>query len=335
MFSPDPVAFSAALTATAKVFLMGFAGYFLVWRGLLKPDALVGFSSLVANLTLPCLIFHRFSAQFDPQTFPHWWVILLAGAALQCFQIALGWVLSRRLKPENGRDEYVMLLGFQNAGFFVLPMLQALLPPAEFDRATVWLFVFIIFFNAALWPLGTRVLLKERGFNFKKTLFSPPLFWTIVALICFGPLHDWFEILRPTMVWKMFLGGTSPGAIELLGDLTVPLATLILGASIGQTAQNGWRGFAGKTTALELNFWKLFALPLLGLLLIEFWPTSLFQNDRSLRLLVMLQFSAPVAVNVAVFCQQFGYPMRLIPATSLVSYALCVFTVPFWVALVL
>ncbi len=326
-------AFLLALIATAKVFFMGLAGYVLVARGVLRTEALGAFSSLVANLTLPCLILARFSQQFDPHLFPFWWVLVLAGAALQVFQIALGLGLSRRRSPEQGRGEMVMLLGFQNSGFFVLPMLQGLLPPSEFGRAAVLLFLFIIFFNASFWPVGTRVLLHKNGFDLKRALLAPPTLATLVALVVFGALHDFSHGFSHTLVWNVLFGGASPGALALLGDLTTPLATLVLGGTIGQTAARGLAGFANKGVALEVSFWKMFALPALGFALIHFFPTVF--ADRSLRLMIMLQFAAPVAMNIAIFCQQYRLPMRLTPAVCLLTYALCLLTVPFWVALVL
>ena len=312
---------------------MGAAGFWIVWRGLISPAGVAGAATLVANLALPCLIFQQFAAQFDPARFSNWWVWGLAGAAMQCAQISLGWLLSRRLKPEQGRDEMTMLLGFQNAGFFVLPMLQSLLPTADFNRAAIYLFVFIIFFNGILWPTGHRVLLKTGALDWKSIVLAPPTLWTIIALFAFGLLHDQTLGLRETLLWHSLLGnGTAPGAVTLISQITIPLATVILGATIAQTVRAG--NFNNPRFAGEIALWKLAAWPLVGLAIIKFWPGPLF-DDRALRLLIMLQFSVPTSTTVAVFCQQHNYSMKLTPAASLACYALCVITIPFWIALVL
>ena len=327
--------FFAALTATLKIFLMGAAGYFIVWRGLLAPAGVAGLASLVANLTLPCLIVQSFARQFDPAQFPNWWVVALAGTALQVAQIGLGWALSRRLKPAQGRDEMTMLLGFQNSGFFVLPMLQGIFVGAEFNRAAIYLFVFIIFFNGALWPAANRVLLKTSAFDWKRILLTPPTLATLVALFVFGVFHAQTLGMRDNLLWHSLIGNAAtgaPGALQLIGDTTIPLATIVLGAAIAQTVRAG--DFANPRVAAEVTFWKLIAWPLIGLLIIKFWPGTLF-DDRVLRLLIMLEFSAPVSTAIVVFCQQNNYPMKLMPAACLTCYALCVITIPFWVALVL
>ncbi len=328
-------AFVAALTATLKVFLMGAAGYFVVWRGLLQPAGVSALAALIANLALPCLIFQRFAIQFDPAQFPRWWVLALAGAMLQLTQLGLGWLLSRRLTPAQGRDEMTMLLGFQNSGFFVLPLLQSLLQPDEFNRAAIVLFVFIIFFNGSLWPIGNRVLLKQRGFDWKSIVLAPPTLWTIISLIVFGLFHAQTLFMRDSLLWHSIIGGGvggAPGAIQLIGDTTIPLATIVLGATIAQTVRAG--NFSNPRLAGEVAFWKLAAWPLLGLALIKFWPGPLF-DDRVLRLIIMLEFSVPVSTNIVVFCQQKNYQMKLMPAASLACYALCILTIPFWIALIL
>ena len=336
MLTPETgAAFESALTATLKIFLMGAAGFWVVWRGLLAPTAVAGVATLVAGLALPCLIVQQFALQFDPAQFPRWWVLALAGMGMQCVQIALGWLLARRVRPERGRDEMTMLLGFQNAGFFVLPMLQGLLPAAEFSRAAIFLFVFIIFFNGTLWPAGNRVLLKTNALDWKSIVLAPPTLWTLISLVIFGLFHGQTLALRETLLWHSLIGGGAsgaPGAVALIGNATIPLATIVLGATIAQTVRAG--NVSQPRLAAEISFWKLAAWPLLGLALIKFWPGPLF-DDRVLRLLVMLEFAAPTSTTVAVFCQQHNYPMKLTPAVSLVCYALCVLTIPFWIALVL
>ncbi|BCM89399.1 hypothetical protein IAD21_01245 [Abditibacteriota bacterium] len=326
-------AFELALSATGKVFLMGVAGYLLIAYGVLKDESLNAFSGLVAYLTLPCLILSSFSAHFDTKGYPYWWQLVLAGAALQVVQIAIGWLVSRRYSREQGRDELIMLIGFQNSGFFVLPMLQGLVPGKEFGHASVLLFLFIIFFNASFWPVGTRVLLRQRGFDLKRILLAPPTLATFVALVLFGLLPGPSHAFQKTLLGGMLFGTDSPGALTLLGNLTVPLATLVLGGTIGQVSSRGLSGFGINGATIEIALWKLVLIPAVGWLIIHFIPGMFL--DRSLRLLTMLEFSAPMAMNVAIFCQQYNIPMKLTPISCLFCYALCLLTVPFWCALVL
>ncbi len=322
-------AFISAATATAKVFAVGAIGFYAVWRRWVSSEALSGMSALVAFITLPCLIFTRFAAQFDARTFPGWWQIALVGMGLQIAAVGLGALIARR----HQNPETTMLIGFQNAGFFVLPMLQALLSPAAFGRAALQLFVFIIFFNSSLWIVGNYVLLHKREINWRRIVFSPPAFATICSLILFGLCHDAAHHFESSTLWQIFLGGgksPAPGALQLVGDLTVPLATLILGGAIAGTLA-AKSGIVGRRQSLEIALWKLVFIPLCGYGLLQIVPV----HDPTLRLLWMLECAAPPAINVTVFCQQTGYPMKTTPTASLICYALSIVSVPFWVALVL
>ena len=75
---------------------------------------------------------------------------------------------------------------------------------------------------------------------------------------------------------------------------------------------------------------RLIVVPFIGYFVVRTW----FSADHVVGLLLMLQFASPPAIALAVFGQQNRLEMKLIPATCLLSYILCLLTVPFWVALV-
>ena len=322
-------AFIPALIATLKVFAIGTAGYFLVLRNWINPQGLQALGQLVALLTLPCLIFYRFATKFDPQVFPDWWKFALIGAGITIFSLLLGKLVAWR----HQNEEATMLVGFQNAGFFVLPMLQALLPAQEYQRASLLLFVLIIPFNASLWLAGSILLLKSRSFDLKM-LFTPPFVATLGSLILFGIFHDWIHQWDKSLLMQVLFGDLqpngTPGAMQQIGDLTVPLATLSLGGSI---AINLRGRMEYKRAAVEVSVMRLVVAPLVGLFIIPYLQRWLGHSDRVVWLLLMLQFASPPAIALAVFAQQHNYTMRLIPAASLLSYILCLLTVPFFVAL--
>jgi predicted permease len=320
--------FFVALVGTAKVFAIGSAGFILVRRGWLPADGLQALGQLVACLTLPCLIFYRIATRFDPQTFPDWWKYALIGAAITIFGLLMGKLVALR---HGNNDEATMLIGFQNAGFFVLPMLQALLPTHDYERGSLLLFMLVMPFNASLWVVGSWLLLKRRDFQWQ-TLFTPPFVATIAALFIYGLFHDWMHRWDNTLLVQVLFGEAHSdgaiGAVQQIGDLTVPLATVTLGGSI---AANVRGRMEYKRAVTEIVLMKLVILPLLGYFLLLYW---LGRDDYTVWLLLMLQFASPPAVALAVFAQQHGFPMRLIPAACLLSYIACLVTVPFFIALV-
>jgi len=321
-------AFSSALTGTAKVFAVGAAGFWVVHRKLIPREALSALGHLVARLTLPCLVFTSFASGFDPAKSPGWWKLAVISACITLLGLGLGKLLAFRHKNE----EATMLVGYQNSGFFVLPLLQALLTPALFRHASSLLFVFVIPFNASLWPVGAWVVLKKREFNLR-ALISPPTIATLAALVIYGLFHDFSHRFDNALLVQILIGGRSPGALQLIGDITTPLATIVLGGTIASQLRHGTGGIGSKRAAFEVSMVKLLVLPAIGYTLLRYCTFLNPTGDATLALLLMLEFAAPPGVNVAVFLQQHGYPARLLPSACLISYVACLITVPLWVAL--
>lgn len=329
--------FGVALVGTLKVFAMGLAGFIFVRRGWLHTSGLQVIGRLVAWLTLPCLIIYRFAISFDPETFPDWWKFVLIGLAITIGGLLLGKPIALR---HDNNDEATLLVGFQNAGFFVLPMLQALLPEAEYSRGALMLFMLIIPFNASLWFCGSWALLHKKTFEWR-TILTPPLGATIFALVFYGLLHDWTHGFNDTIPMQVLFGdsegGSDVGAVQLIGDLTVPLATILLGASIADSVRGRLSDMSGKRAALEVTLMKMVIYPAIGYGLLRFIGTldgTEYWRDSTVLVLLILQFASPPAIALSVFAQQHGYPAKFIPLACLISYIVCLVTVPLFVALV-
>lgn len=329
--------FGVALVGTLKVFAMGLAGYIFVKLGWLETQGLQVIGRLVAWLTLPCLIIYRFAVGFDPQTFPGWWKFVFIGTFITIGGMLLGKIVAVR---HHNNDEATLLVGFQNCGFFVLPMLQALLPPAEYSRGVLMLFMLTIPFNSSLWFCGNWFLLHKKNFDWK-TLLTPPLCATVFSLVAYGLFHDWTHTFNATIPMQVLFGNTNVpgdvGAMQLIGDLTIPLATILLGASIADSLRGPVADLEGKRAALEVTFMKMVLYPALGygaLRLVGSFDGTQYWRDPTVLVLLILQFAAPPATALSVFAQENDYAAKFMPLACLISYIVCLVTVPFFVALV-
>ena len=123
--------------------------------------------------------------------------------------------------------------------------------------------------------------------------------------------------------------------MQLIGDLTVPLATIVLGASIGADLPEKLNQLQWKRATLEVMFVKMLLYPFIGWLVLRgFLPSIAQGGDRVIWVLLMLEFASPPAINVGVFARQQGYEMRYIPAACLLCYGIGMLTIPFWIALI-
>ncbi|MEO6907100.1 MAG: AEC family transporter [Abditibacteriaceae bacterium] len=327
--------FWLAALATAKVFAVGFAGFLLMRFKILNERGLRSLGQLVALLTMPCLVIYSFATGFDPATIPGWWVFALIGFGITVFGMALGKILAWRYDDE----EATMLIGFQNAGYFVLPMLAALLPNQEYIRTSLLLFVLVIPFNTVLWFMGSVLLLRKPGWN-PSTILTPPFVATVFSLIVYGLGHHWIHQFDGSFLVQILFGSStatigtaaSVGAMQQIGGLTIPLAMLVLGGSIAANVQGK---IEFKRAVAATTIMKLVIMPLFGYVILRFVMGPPTPENTAIYVLLMLQFCAPPGTNLTIFSQQYGYKMRLIPAVCLASYILCLLTVPFFVALVL
>ncbi len=329
--------FGVALVGTLKVFVMGLAGVVFVRCGWLETKGLQIIGRLVAWLTLPCLIIYRFAVGFDPQTFPGWWKFVFIGTLITLGGMALGKIVALR---HGNNDEATLVVGFQNCGFFVLPMLQALLPPQEYSRGVLMLFMLTIPFNASLWFCGNWFLLHKKTFDWK-TLLTPPLCATVFSLVAYGIFHDAMQTFNATIPMQVLFGDAKTigdvGAIQMIGDLTIPLATILLGASIADSVRGPVADLEGKRAALETTFLKMILYPIIGygiLRLVGSFDGNQYWRDPTVLVLLILQFAAPPATALSVFAQENNYIPKFIPLACLISYIVCLATVPFFVALV-
>lgn len=290
-------AFGAALVATLKVFAIGATGYVAVRRRWIDENGLGTLGQLVALITLPCLIWYRFATKFDPQTFPDWWKYALVGTAITVFGLLLGKIVALR---HGHNDEATMLVGFQNAGFFVLPMLQALLPRKDYDRGSLLLFVLIIPFNASLWMAGSWFLLKKRGFDWR-ALLTPPFVATVVVVAIYGLFHDALHAYDNSLVTQVLFGDAqSNGAVQQIGDLTVPLANLTLGGSIAASVRGR---IEYKRAVVEVALMRQIVAPLAGFFLLQHFVGK---GDYVVWLLLMLQSDAAQELANAWIQQRFA-----------------------------
>jgi predicted permease len=329
------LSFWLAALATAKVFAVGLAGFALIRLRIIGPRGLRALGQLVALLTMPCLVIYRFATSFDPSAIPGWWVFALIGFAITLFGMALGKIVAWRYDNE----EATMLIGIQNAVNLVLTMLAALLPNQEYVKASLLLFVLVIPFNSTLWFMGSVLLLRKPGWN-PATILTPPFVATVFSLIVYGLGHQWVHQFDNSFIVQTLFGSraaaigsaASVGAMQQIGDLTIPLAMLVLGGSI---AANVHGKIEFKRAVAATTIMKLVIMPLFGYVFLRFAMGRPTTENTAIYVLLMLQFCAPPGTNLTIFSQQYGYKMRLIPAVCLASYILCLLTVPFFVALVL
>jgi predicted permease len=318
-------AFSETFLAILRIFFIVLAAGFLVRKKIITQSHIQGLTAATVNVFLPCLIFSNIVANFEPGSLKIWWVLPLAAVLLSALGLGLGAVLFYRELP--AKKNMLALTSIQNAGYLILPI-GAVVYADKFNTFALYCFLFILGISPILWRVGKYLCTSGAGENLSwKGLITPPFVANIIGLaLVFAGLRPVF--INPNNQTEYSLPHSLFQAVELLGEATVPLATFILGAVLGSIV---FRLRPYWFDALRTVAVKLFILPLLTiwlLLYLDWGPTYPLLAD-----FLVLQAASPPATGLILQVRNYGGDEQKISSLMLISYILCVVTLPFWLAL--
>jgi len=320
MFEIFTTAFSETFLAVLRVFVIIVAAGLLVRRGVITQQQIKSLTAVTVNVFLPCLIFSNVVQTFDPGELTFWWILPVSAVVMIAFSILVAAVAFRRELPD--KKNLLALSSIQNSGYLILPV-GAVIYADQFDKFALYCFLFILGMSPVLWSFGkylttsgTREKMSWRG------LLTPPFMANLVGLffvftrlnrVLTNPDHDiCHSILQAT---------------DLLGGATVPLASFILGAILGSIA---FRLRPYLYDAVRVLAVKLIITPMVVILILYY-----FQWCASYSLLAdffVLQAAAPPATGLILQVRNYGGDEQKISSLMLVSYILCVVSMPFWLA---
>ena len=298
--------FQQSFQAVAILLGIGVFGFWIVSRQIVPAQALKFLSPLALEIALPCLIFARITRQFELRSYPHWWLLPLAWLAFTV-GAALFTALVMLLSRPSTRSEFGMTLFYQNAIFVPLVILTEMF--GSDSQVVVKLFFFVMFFSALLfatypWFFGTGSCQRSIG-----KIFHPVLLVTGLAI---GGRLAGIQVYIPEFILS---------AMEMVGQMTVPLLMLILGGSIYVDMQEH-----GKVHYLEVAkfvFLKNLLLPFvtLGVLV-------LIKPGYDIALIVLLQSAVPPVTAAPVLTKRAGGDSALVSQFLVASFLVSLISLP-------
>jgi len=306
--------FLATLSALAKIALIiGFSAW-LVRKKIFDESHTRAITAVVVNLALPCLIFSNVVKYFQVSAFPHWWKFPLIGAAMVLCVLALAWLVFSRTGP--ARNTLIALATLQNAGYLVLPMGEVLFPH-EFERFSIYVFLMLLAYMPLLWSLGVFLISHRQGMKLKPSyVFNAPFCAMALAL---GLVFTGLAPVVPELILE---------PVELVGASCVPLATVVLGLTMGMLHVNRLPSFFNVARVVGI---KLVAVPLIMFCLLKY--TS-FSSGSLENAFWILEASSPPATALALQAIHFGGDEKLVCGILVICYLVALFTIPLFFSLV-
>lgn len=303
----------ATFLAILKIFLVVLLAGMLFRRRILTDAMVTALTKVTIVLFLPCLILDKILTSLSPEEFPLWWTLPLASIVMALAGLGLAYGVFFRELPE--KRSMLAVASMQNAGYLILPV-GAALYPEQFDEFALYVSLFIVGFNPILWSIGKLLATNggPRGAEWRGML-NPPL---VACLSAIALVMTGLSRLIPAPVLE---------TIELLGEGAVPTATVVLGAMLGGMSLRLRPHLWDAARAMTVKYGLLPALTVAVLSATDIGVT----NPLLARFLVLQAASAP-AVGLILQVRAYGGDEQKVGTVMLVSYILCVVSLPVWLA---
>ncbi|MGA2976793.1 MAG: AEC family transporter [Spirochaetia bacterium] len=293
------------------------------------PRALMqGLSRITGNVALP-LYFFVTLAKTNTADLRAGWVFPIIAAAV----ILLGLMISAtlfRLLPMNDAERRagMAMCSFGNASYIPLGLMEIFpvtLPviASTFSQKTVSLYIgtYLLVNSPLQWTLGNYLLTGAGRRPKLNELITPPFVGILagLAVVAFGVQGTLQDIRLPFFHVMV--------SLEKVGNLTVPLIMISLGAMIGEitiTRETG-RGLAAM--ALGVSAVRFFCLPLLFILGFLFVLRPLGLTPVQIWV-VFLEMHVPPATNFTIMATRAGKNENHVSFTLLTTYLVYMFVLP-------
>ena len=210
--------FASILTVVLPVYFTMAAGFTVRKTGILPAEVDAGVMRLCVMLLTPSLILERVvgnEAVMSP-------LPVLIAAGLGFGLVVLGIAVSYfaapliGLRTHAGRRSFAVSCGLQNYGFVAIPIVSSLFA----DKGTMGvLFTFTLGVELACWTGGVGLLTGLGKAPWKLALNAPVITILVSLMLNFTGLHA-------------YVPQVAHNTLAMLGACAVPLAVLIIGASI-------------------------------------------------------------------------------------------------------
>ena len=301
------------VSSLIMIFILIIPGVFFRKKNIISVDQSEGVSSIVVNLTWPCLVIDAMQMEFSIETLKDTGYILAIAVIIFAILIVISFPLAKLMRmPKTKQYVAVFMLLFGNTGFIGIPVIKALYgTDAIFFAAIIELINDVLLFT-----VGIILIQLSAGANLKvgvKQFLNPGLIGVIIGLILF--------------LLNFRLPGLLGGSIEMIGNATTPLTMFIIGFQLGGLKI---KEITGDWQVYVICFVKLCIVPLITLIVVKLWAGDFTLLEK----VVILSFGMPAASVSAIFSQQYKGEVAFATKTVLLSTLFSTIMIPVFAIIV-
>ena len=286
------------------LFIIIVLGYILRKREVITEEVASGFSSLLIKITMPVLIIDSIlKIELNQEVIKNLAIFTLVGFLSYLFLIILATLVTGKLKLQQDTKEiFKFLLIFPNVGYMGIPVVSSIYPA----EAVVYTIINNIIYNIYVWTYGIQIFSSDRKskFEWKKLINQGTIalavgFFLLITRLPLGPLR---------------------GAITNVGGMTFPISMLVIGSSLINIKNFD---FLKDKYLYYQVFFKLFLIPLLGLLILQ--PLNL---PKMIRDISVIMLAMPCGANAVIFAEKYNSDKLFASKAVFLSTLLSLFTIP-------
>lgn len=300
------MSFGTTVMQILSLFLIMIVGYVLRKQNVFDEAANVRFTRLIIYVSLPSQIIKAFVSNQGIVTNRE--VLLMFGISALTYLLyaiigALFIMIFRVSSDKKGI--YLFMMMFGNVGFMGFPLTEALLG----EEALIYAVIFNVIFNLLVYSVGIFMISKTEGefqFPIKKLLNMPLISAVLSIILYFG---------------KIQLPEVAIQSLDFMGNVTTPVAMLILGSTIAGMA---WKELFDEWRIYVFTAFKLLVIPMIVIGILKY-VTNI--NPLIHGSLILLS-ATPVATNTTMLAIEYGGDMKLASKGIFFTTLLCMLTIP-------
>lgn len=296
-----------------KLFLMIIPGFILSKANVIDEHQSKGISSIIVNLTWPCLIVISLQRDFSKELCVNMGILAIAMVCAIGIAFVLAKLLSKMLKLDNAHMYLlVFMLMFGNTGFMGIPVCTVLYGgEGTFYAALIDCVQDVFIFTAGL-ILIEKSTGKHIGLSIKHFL-TPGFASVVIGLGLFIA-----GISLPQVIYT---------PMETIGAATSPLAMIVVGYQLGKVS---FREMFSDFRLYAMSFTRIIVMPLIFLLIV--W--IVFPDMNILTKVLVVEMATPVAACTTIYSQQYDGDVGFATKGVMLSTVLSIITLSIFAVIV-
>ena len=299
------------IIALAKVFIMILPGCVLTKMNLINKTHTEGVSSIITNITYPCLVIMAMQMEFSWEILNNCKYVVLIFIGVVIIAMIISKILTTIIKlPPTQTGIMAFMMVFGNTGFLGLPVLNGL-----FGKEAVFYGALCdSSFDVLMFSIGVTLIRQaakgetKMGFGeAMKGLLNPCFIGSLLGLCLFICRIDLPDILA--------------GPMDMVGSATSPLAMIVVGSHLARISFKEM--FQSKPSYLVCLL-KLLVAPAVALVLVKI----IIGGGTLFGTVVIMEAAMPCAMLSVILSERYKADVEFATKGVMLTTILCLITIP-------